>query len=86
MTSVFERAGFREVAVEAVAVQRRFPSLAVAVQNCKDILPEVSELLVDQSEAERESVWAEIEEALRRFEGAEGFAAPHTFRIGVGTK
>jgi ubiquinone/menaquinone biosynthesis C-methylase UbiE len=82
----YERAGFRDVAVEAVAVQRRFASLAAALQNCRDLLPEVSELLVHLSEPERESVWAEIEEALRRFQGREGFVVPQTYLIGVGTK
>jgi hypothetical protein len=35
---------------------------------------------------ERANVWAEIESALRQFDGADGFVVPHGFVIGVGTK
>jgi ubiquinone/menaquinone biosynthesis C-methylase UbiE len=86
LEGVYERAGFRDVAVEALAVQRRFASLDEAMQICRDTLPEIPELLVHLSDTERESVWTEIEEALRRFEGAEGFTASQTYLIGVGAK
>jgi ubiquinone/menaquinone biosynthesis C-methylase UbiE len=86
LKGVYERAGFRDVAVEALAVQRRFASLDEAMQICRDTLPEIPELLVHLSDTERESVWTEIEEALRRFEGAEGFTASQTYLIGVGAK
>jgi hypothetical protein len=39
-------ARFRDVTVEAARVQRRFPSLAVAMQNVRDLLPEISEVTV----------------------------------------
>jgi ubiquinone/menaquinone biosynthesis C-methylase UbiE len=86
LRAAYERAGFREVAVEEVSVQRRFASLAVAMQNCRDILPEVSQLMVHLSETERDKAWVEIEEAMRQFEAAEGFVVPQAYLIGVGTK
>jgi SAM-dependent methyltransferase len=79
-------AGFREVAVEAAPVQRRFPSLAVAVQSIRDSLPEITRLLMHATDAERTAAWAEIEAALRQFDGADEFVVPHTYLIGVGTK
>jgi hypothetical protein len=69
-----------------VTVPRRFASPAAAVQTCRDILPEVSELLAHWSQAERDAAWAEIEQALRQFERVDAFVAPQTFLIGVRTK
>jgi hypothetical protein len=38
------------------------------------------------AEHEREKVWAEIEHALRDYEGPDGLVAPGELLIGVGTK
>jgi SAM-dependent methyltransferase len=55
LEAVYRDAGFREVTVEAAPVQRRFPSLAVAMQNVRDLLPEIPQLLMQATETERES-------------------------------
>jgi len=86
LAAAYQDAGFREVAVEAAPVQRRFPSLAVAVQNVRDLLPEIPQLLMHAADAERTAAWAEIEAALRQFDGADEFIVPQTYLIGVGTK
>jgi ubiquinone/menaquinone biosynthesis C-methylase UbiE len=86
LVAAYRDAGFREVAVEAAPVQRRFPSLAVAVQRLRDSLPEIPQLLMHATDAERAAAWAEIEAALRQFDGTDGFVVPHTYLIGVGTK
>jgi ubiquinone/menaquinone biosynthesis C-methylase UbiE len=86
LATVYRGAGFREVTVEVARVQRRFPSLTAAMQNVRDILPEISQLLMHATDDERASVWAEIESALRQFDGADEFVVPHGFVIGVGTK
>jgi SAM-dependent methyltransferase len=84
--AAYRDAGFREATVEAAQVQRRFPSLAVAMQTVRDILPEIPQLLIHATDAERAAAWAEIEGALRQFDGADEFVMPHTFLIGVGMK
>jgi hypothetical protein len=38
------------------------------------------------TDAERAAAWAEIEAALRQFDGADEFVVPQTYLIGVGTK
>ncbi len=86
LAAAYRDGGFREVAVEAAPVQRRFQSLAVAVQNVRDLLPEIPRLLMDATDAERAAAWAEIETALRQFDGADEFVVPQTYLIGVGTK
>jgi hypothetical protein len=86
LATVYRGAGFREVTVEVARVKRRFPSLAAAMQNVRDILPEIPQLLMHATDDERASVWAEIESALRQFDGADEFVVPQSFVIGVGTK
>ena len=86
LKATFDLAGFRDVAVEAVSVVRRFASLAEGMQYCRDVLPEVAQLMAHLSTAERETVWTEIEDSMRQFDGADGFLVPQTYLIGVGTK
>ena len=78
--------GFVTWTVEAAPVQRQFPSLAVAMQNVRDLLPEIPQLLMQATETEREAAWAEIEDALRQYDNADEIVAPQTYLIGVGTK
>jgi hypothetical protein len=42
-------------------------------------------MLAGLAEAEREATWAEIEVALREFEGSGGFAGPCELLVGAGT-
>jgi ubiquinone/menaquinone biosynthesis C-methylase UbiE len=84
--AAYERAGFREVAIQAVAAERRFASLAVAMQNCRDVLPEIRQLMAHLSTAERDAAWAEIEGVMRQFDRTDGFVVPQEYLIGVGTK
>src|SRR5262249_27521644 len=84
--AVYERAGFREVTIQAVAVERRVAPLPAALQHCRGILPAGSQLLSNLSEAERDAAWAEIEDVMRQFDGTDGFVVPQEYLIGVGTK
>jgi hypothetical protein len=78
--------GFRDVTVEAARVHRRFSSLAVAIQNVRDLLPEIRQLLMQATETERDAAWAEIEDALRQYDNTDEIVAPQMYLIGVGTK
>jgi SAM-dependent methyltransferase len=86
LEAVYRDAGFRDVTVEAAPVQRRFPSLAVAMQNVRDLLPEIPELLIQATETERAAAWAEVEDALRQYDNVDELVIPQTYLIGVGTK
>jgi ubiquinone/menaquinone biosynthesis C-methylase UbiE len=86
LATAYRDAGFREVTVEVARVQRRFPSLAVAMQNVRDLLPEIPMLLMHATDAERAAAWAEIERALRQFDAGDEFVVPQSYVIGVGTK
>ena len=86
LQQTFEQAGFHDVAVHAVPHTRRFPSLAAAVQNRRDSLPEIATLTDGLSQAERDVMWGEIEACLRRFDGPDGFEATGEMLVGVGTR
>jgi ubiquinone/menaquinone biosynthesis C-methylase UbiE len=86
LRSAFEQAGFREVAVEIVPSDQRFPSLAAAMEHRRDSLPEMHPILDQMSEASRDAVWQEIEMVMRQFEQRDGVVVPTERLVVVGTK
>jgi ubiquinone/menaquinone biosynthesis C-methylase UbiE len=82
----YTSAGFRDVVVRAVSVQRRFPSTAEAIEAMKDSFPRLKALMDKLSDTDRELAWREIERQLNQFEGPSGFEAPGEWLIGIGTK
>jgi len=86
LRSAFERAGFREVAVEIVASTQRFPSLAAAMEHRRNSLPEMRPFLEQLSDAKRDEVWKEIEMVMRQFERSDGVIVPAERLVAVGTK
>lgn len=86
LRKAFERAGFREVAVEIVPSAQQFPSLAAAMEHRRNSLPEMRPLLEQMSDAKREAVWKEIETVMRQFERSDGVVVPTERLVAVGTK
>jgi ubiquinone/menaquinone biosynthesis C-methylase UbiE len=82
----YKEAGFRDVAVRAVPVQRRFLSTAEAVSAMRDSFPRLQVLLDKLGDADRGVAWSEIEQQLSQFEGPNGFNAPGEWLIAVGTQ
>lgn len=60
--------------------------MAEAIRRYEDSLFHLRELIADLSDAEREHFWAEIEQALRRFAGPNGFEALGESLGGVGLR
>ena len=85
LRSTFERAGFREVAVEIVASAQQFPSLAAAMEHRRNSLPEMRPFLEQMSGAKREAVWKEIEMVMRQFERIAEVIVPTERLVAVGT-
>jgi SAM-dependent methyltransferase len=69
-------AGFRDVTVEEVSSPVRMDSAADCVRFERESFGALQQMLVGLAPAERESAWAEIEDALRQFEGPDGFTGP----------
>ena len=84
LEDVYRRAGFLNVSVHAVPIQRRFPSAADAVGNMRNAAGDLRELMNRLNEAERERAWAEIEEQFKRFEGPTALRFPVRCSLGLG--
>jgi SAM-dependent methyltransferase len=86
LEDVYRRAGFLNLSVQEVPINRRSPSAADAVENMRKGAGDLKELMNRLSEADRELAWAEIEEQFRRFEKPNGLEIPGEVLIGVGAK
>ncbi|MEU7908565.1 class I SAM-dependent methyltransferase [Actinoplanes sp. NPDC049118] len=73
---VLTEAGFQDVGVEVVPSPVRMASAADCVRFERESFGALQQMLVGLAPAEREAAWAEIEEALRQFEGPDGFTGP----------
>ena len=86
LEDVYRRAGFLNVSVHAVPIQRRFPSAAEAIRTMRNSAGDLREIISQLNQAKRETAWAEIEQELRQYEGPNGFEAPGEVLIAAGTK
>jgi hypothetical protein len=86
LEAAFTSAGFSEVTVQAVPTRRWYSSRAEALRDRQNSCPEAGELMADWDESERERAWAEIEQALGRFEGPNGVEVSGEVLVGAGTK
>ncbi len=86
LEAVYSRAGFLNVSVHGVSIQRRVPSAAEAIRSMRNSAGDLREIMSQLKEAERETAWAEIEQELRQFEGPNGFEAPGEVLIAAGSK
>jgi SAM-dependent methyltransferase len=87
LATVFRQAGFRDVAIEPVAIRWRFPSVAATLDyyrlNVAAMRRETADRLAG---AGGEQVFAEIEQTLDRWRGPNGLEVPGEALIGVGVK
>ncbi len=79
-------AGFRDVRLEVLPAPVRLPSAAECVRFERESFGALHQLLATVPEEERGGVWDEIEEALRQFEGPEGFVGPCELLVASGVK
>ena len=82
---LLESAGFTEIVVERVAAPLRMPTAADCARLERESFGALHQILAGLGEAERAAAWAEIEEALGRFEGPDGFVGPCELLVAAGT-
>ncbi|HVP34747.1 MAG TPA: methyltransferase domain-containing protein [Steroidobacteraceae bacterium] len=80
------RAGFREVRVCVVPAPLRLPSASECVRFERESFGALHQMLGAMTEAEKGSIWAEIETELKQFQTDEGFLGPCEMLVAVGTK
>jgi SAM-dependent methyltransferase len=81
-----EQAGFRNVEIKHIFAPLRTTSAAECVRFQRESFGGLHQMLAGLPEAERESVWQEIEREAKKYEGPGGFSAPCELILGVGTK
>jgi SAM-dependent methyltransferase len=79
-------AGLVDVTVTPVPSPIRLASAAECVRFERESFGALHQMLSGVSEAERAAAWAEIEEALTRFEGPDGFVGPCEMLVVSGTR
>ena len=84
LENAFKEGGFPDVTVRTVSTLRRFPSTAETIRAMKDDV--VGQSMARLSEPDRQRIWAEVEQEMRRFEGPNGCEVPGELLIGIGTK
>jgi SAM-dependent methyltransferase len=82
---LLEAAGFRDVEVHRVEAPLELADAAECTRLERESFGALHQMLAGLAEAEREATWAEIELALREFEGPAGFAGPCELLVGAGT-
>ena len=85
LRETLERAGFRDVGVVTVPSPLRLGSAAECVRFERESFGALHQMLSGVDESERDAVWREIEDALARFEDADGFVGPCELLVGFGT-
>jgi SAM-dependent methyltransferase len=84
--AAFGRAGFRDVQVRKVDSPLRVASAKDCVRFERESFGALHQMLAGMPEAERPSVWQEIERELAPFEGPGGFTGPCEMLVAVGVK
>jgi SAM-dependent methyltransferase len=84
--AAYAAAGFRDVQVERLASPLRLPSVAECVRFEQESFGALHQMLSSLDEAGRAAAWEEIADALRAFEGPQGFVGPCELVIATGTK
>jgi ubiquinone/menaquinone biosynthesis C-methylase UbiE len=83
---LYQQAGFREVQTQVVSAPVRLASATECVRFERDSFGALQQMLAGLAVEERESVWQEIEQTLRQFEGPSGFEGACELLLAVGTR
>ncbi len=85
LAAALDTAGFSDVEVRTVHSPVDLPSARECVRFQQESFGALHQMMAGLEPAEREDVWREVEEALRQFEGTDGFTGPCEMLVGAGT-
>lgn len=85
LEQILEKAGFGEVEVHKLTLPIRMASVGECVTYLEDTSPTLRGILSSSSPEERQKAWAEIEQALSKFQTPTGFEVDHRVLIAAGT-
>jgi ubiquinone/menaquinone biosynthesis C-methylase UbiE len=86
LEEAYRKAGFRTIQSRVVEAPLRLPSAADCVRFEQESFGALHQMMAGLTGAERQAAWEEIEQELRRYEGADGFEGPCELVIAVGER
>jgi SAM-dependent methyltransferase len=86
LAAALEGAGFRNVTIEAIDAPVRLPSAADCVRFERESFGALHQMMSKLSATDQADTWAEIAEALTRFEGPDGFVGPCELLVATAVK
>ncbi len=86
LEEAYRKAGFHDIQTRLLSAPLCMPSATDCVRFERDSFGALHQMLSSLDEAERESAWTEIEQALSTFESANGFEGPCEMIIAIGVK
>lgn len=86
LESVLRDAGFIDVKVISMPTVQRLESASAMTTVIRDGYAFYKALIADIPQAKQAAAWDEVEQALKRFDGKDGFAGPSDMNIVVGRK
>lgn len=86
LENVFRQAGFSDPEIRAVPVPHRATSAVEYVRVAREAFGGFNAMMGHLPPQERESVWNEVEGAMRSFESPSGFEVPGECLVGAATK
>lgn len=84
--AAFKKTGFRNLSVVTVDSPVQLPDARTCVQFERESFGALHQMMSSLSDAEKQTVWEEIEEALKKYETADGFVGPCELIVAVGEK
>jgi SAM-dependent methyltransferase len=86
LEAAFARAGFQDIESRRIVAPLRMASAADYLRFARESFGALHQMLSGVPDAERQSIWDEIEHELRQFEGPDGFTGPCELIVAAGTK
>jgi len=86
MAATLTTAGFTDVVVEELDAPLRMPSAADCLRFAQESFGALHQMLSGLSPTGQDQAWAEVGDALRQFEGPDGFVGPCRLLVAAGTR
>jgi SAM-dependent methyltransferase len=86
LDAAFSGAGFEDITVRRVPIERRFPSAAALVHSMRTTFSPMSSVVQSLSPDEQDRAWDAIERAFSRFESGDGCVVPGESLVGAGRR
>jgi ubiquinone/menaquinone biosynthesis C-methylase UbiE len=83
---IFRAAGFQDIKTHYAQGMLRLASAVECVEFLRDIAGALHTILAPLSEEQQKEAWTEMEQALKKFEGQEGFESPVETILAAGQK